>query len=207
MLFLGQTDVSKILKSICFEDSGSDSKVPVLDASCARLSTTNADETVQRLIVRGVTAMVDIAIDTANAPQFGSQNFQTFGFVLPPSTALPVKEMEDIVAPRNEHLRMRSPIHQQSPLYRTYPDHREGLFPETVNQARYERPVANNPAHAAETITESKNWPGNQASTPMPVFRPYIGPERFTGSHLAREVYNIRHNGRPRFVKIDLLNE
>ncbi|WKX94840.1 hypothetical protein Q1695_011812 [Nippostrongylus brasiliensis] len=200
--------------------------------------------------------------------------------VLPPSTALPVKEMEDIVAPRNEHLRMRSPIHQQRPLYRTYPDHREGLFPETANQARYERPVANILPRADGTVTESKSWPGNQdhqpnpptttsdtrwienfppapypiaprptqtkgtdlletdrlgswpmgrfdkeepqyptpepkrdttiviaASTPMPAFRPYIGPERFTGSHLAREIYNIRHNGRPRFVKIDLLNE
>ncbi|VDL70152.1 unnamed protein product [Nippostrongylus brasiliensis] len=163
--------------------------------------------------------------------------------VLPPSTALPVKEMEDIVAPRNEHLRMRSPIHQQRPLYRTYPDHREGLFPETANQARYERPVANIPARADGTVTESKSWHGTDlletdrlgswpmgrfdkeepqyptpepkrdttiviaALTPMPAFRPYIGPERFTGSHLAREIYNIRHNGRPRFVKIDLLNE
>ncbi|KAK6039914.1 hypothetical protein COOONC_22581 [Cooperia oncophora] len=48
---------------------------------------------------------------------------------------------------------------------------------------------------------------GSSTTTPLPAFRPYIGPEQITGSHMAREVYNIRHHGKPRFVKIDLLNE
>lgn len=46
-----------------------------------------------------------------------------------------------------------------------------------------------------------------ETTTPMPAFRPYVGPEQITGSHLTRQLYNIRHHGRPRFVKIDLLNE
>ncbi|VDM80157.1 unnamed protein product, partial [Strongylus vulgaris] len=46
---------------------------------------------------------------------------------------------------------------------------------------------------------------GKLASLPM--FQPYQSPESITGSHALREVYNIRHHGRPRFVKIDLSNE
>ncbi|KIH67785.1 hypothetical protein ANCDUO_01880 [Ancylostoma duodenale] len=44
-------------------------------------------------------------------------------------------------------------------------------------------------------------------SATLPAFQPYRGPEEITGSHASRELYNIRHLGRPRFVKIDLLNE
>ncbi|CAJ0606596.1 unnamed protein product [Cylicocyclus nassatus] len=47
----------------------------------------------------------------------------------------------------------------------------------------------------------------NEKPAVLPMFQRYQSPESITGSHALREVYNIRHHGRPRFVKIDLSNE
>ncbi|XGW09706.1 hypothetical protein V3C99_011741 [Haemonchus contortus] len=214
---------------------------------------------------------------------------------LPSVPALPVREMVPNKTPNHNPLLPKS-IRPQKPRYNVYPDHREGLFPEAVNQARYEGPqmssptpgpttwsgqqdrggevkpstnretmsIENFPPPPYETAPRPKqtighdlletdrlgSWPMGRfdkdepryatpepkrdsttviavlqerttkaavplaltfipetTTTALPPFRPYIGPEHITGSHMAREVYNIRHHGKPRFVKIDLLNE
>ncbi|KAK5974066.1 hypothetical protein GCK32_008624 [Trichostrongylus colubriformis] len=216
--------------------------------------------------------------------------------LLPSVPAVPVREMEPNKTPPNHTHLLPKSIRPQRPLYKTYPDHREGLFPEIVNQARLEPPPV------TATTENSISWPnqhellgkeesstnhrtvlienfppppyepaaprpqqtiGNdlletdrlgswpmgrfdkeepryptpepkrdsttviavlqerttkppilpsvasfpEMTTTLPAFRPYIGPEQITGSHMAREIYNVRHHGKPRFVKIDLLNE
>ncbi|EYB88936.1 hypothetical protein Y032_0239g3317 [Ancylostoma ceylanicum] len=213
--------------------------------------------------------------------------------VLSTHSSLPVEGMEANRAPIGMSSLPKPVQASSAPEFTTYPDHRENLFPEVVNQGRLASHQArlfptperqesgipkDNGRKASQDTFLIENFPpapygiaprpkqtqghdlldtdrlgswsygrfdkeephypplepvrdtttviaivqerttramidspistdSNKATTTLPAFRTYRGPEEITGSHAARELYNIRHLGRPRFVKIDLLNE
>ncbi|RCN41167.1 hypothetical protein ANCCAN_12902 [Ancylostoma caninum] len=213
--------------------------------------------------------------------------------VLSTHSSLPVRGMEQNRAPSGFSSLPRPAQASSGPQFTTYPDHRENLFPEVVNQGR-SAPVRARlfptPERQESTDRKGNGWTTSQdtfvienfppapygiaprpkqtqghdlldtdrlgswsmgrfdkeephypppepvrdtttviaiiqerttratidsqlhtdsekVTTTLPAFQPYRGPEEITGSHASRELYNIRHLGRPRFVKIDLLNE
>ncbi|KAL6735050.1 hypothetical protein Aduo_005529 [Ancylostoma duodenale] len=244
-----------------------------------------------------------LPISPVNSVQTGLSGFDTHlarfasgvpnRVVLSTHSSLPVRGMEQNRTPSGMSSLPKPVQASSAPEFTTYPDHRENLFPEVVNQGRSGPPRArlfptperqegtklegNGRATSQDTFLienfppapygiaprpkqtqghdlldtdrlgswsmgrfdkEEPQYPppepvresttviaiiqerttratinsqiptgSEKVSATLPAFQPYRGPEEITGSHASRELYNIRHLGRPRFVKIDLLNE